>query len=187
VRTQASDAVFAAPVPHFGFPAAVFAVEEKSKTALIAKLQSSARSAFVSLQEFDRIRIDLGIQRFGVEFTDETYPEEAGLDQHSINFNKGCYLGQEVVVKMRSRGQPPRKLVRLVADGLDPLGPGTELFSASGEVVGTIKSSAPSAILDGKTAAFGSVRTAASSLGSLLHSGERRLQIVELGGALKTS
>lgn len=183
VRTQASDALFAALVPHFGYPAALFAVAEASKPALLARLQSAGQSASVPLKEFDRLRIDLGIQRFGIEFSDETYPEEAGLDQHSINFNKGCYLGQEVVVKMRSRGAPPRKLVRLLGDGLEPLG--GDLATESGDIVGTIKSSAPSAILPGKTVAFGSVRTAASAAGSLLRCGERTLRIVELGGTLK--
>lgn len=185
VRTRASDALFAAPLPHFGHPAAVFAVGDKSRTALLDKLQSADRSAFVPLDGFDGIRIDLGIQRFGIEFFDDTYPEEAGLDQHAINFNKGCYLGQEVVVKMRSRGQPPRKLVRLVADDAEPLAAGAELVSESGDVVGTVKSSSPSTMIPGKTVAFGSVRTASSAPDSRLHCGQRSLRIVALGGTLQ--
>jgi hypothetical protein len=112
------------------------------------------------------VRIDLGLLRYGVEFTDNTYPEEAGLEEHAINFNKGCYLGQEVVVKMRSRGHPSRKVVRVSAAGT--LQAGAALCNAAGEPTGTVLSAAPSRATSGLTVAFASVRLADAAPGTVL-------------------
>lgn len=58
-------------------------------------------------------RIEAGIPRFGVDFGETTYPQEAGLTQRAVSFRKGCYLGQEVVCMLENRGQVSRMLVRL--------------------------------------------------------------------------
>lgn len=173
-----------APFRHFGFPAALLTSRESSPAALLGRLPSSgAEVVIATLEDFDRIRLDLGIQRFGIEFGDSTYAEEAGLDQHAIDFNKGCYLGQEVVVKMRSRGKPPRKLVRLVLQGSDPVADGAEVASESGEVVGSVRSCRPSALLPDHAVAFALVRSAVASSPSL-RCADRVARVVEASGLL---
>ncbi len=174
-----------APFRHFGFPAILLTSPESSRTALMDRLRSSGAEIVIStLEDFDRSRLDLGIQRFGIEFSESTYAEEAGLDQLAIDFNKGCYLGQEVVVKMRSRGKPPRKLVRLVLQGADPVPDGADVASESGEVVGSVRSCRRSTLLPDHVVAFAIVRSAAASSPSL-RCGDRVARVVEASGLLQ--
>jgi folate-binding protein YgfZ len=44
------------------------------------------------------------VPRFGVDFDDTTYPQEASLEKTAVSFDKGCYLGQEVVCMLEMRG-----------------------------------------------------------------------------------
>lgn len=57
--------------------------------------------------------VDRALPLFGSEFGDKTYPQEAGLESRAVSFNKGCYLGQEVVCMLENRGQLTRRLVAL--------------------------------------------------------------------------
>lgn len=61
---------------------------------------------------WDRARIEAGAPEHGRDFGAETLPQEAGL-KRAISFDKGCYIGQEPVVMLEHRGQPPRRLVRV--------------------------------------------------------------------------
>ncbi|MGH7794469.1 MAG: aminomethyltransferase family protein [Candidatus Binatia bacterium] len=62
------------------------------------------------------LRIEAGIPRYGVDFTEDNLLLEVGID-HAFSFTKGCYLGQEVVERIRSRGHVNRKLCGLLIDG----------------------------------------------------------------------
>jgi tRNA-modifying protein YgfZ len=66
----------------------------------------------------DVLRVEAGIPRFLVDMNEETIPLEAGLD-HAISHTKGCYVGQEIIVRIRDRahGRVARHLVGLVFDG----------------------------------------------------------------------
>ncbi len=88
-------------------------------------------------------RIEAGQPRFGIDFTEENIPLEAGLKDRAISFTKGCYIGQEVICRIDSMGSPKRKLVRLALDGDRPA-PRTEL-TKDGKVVGWITSVSPAA------------------------------------------
>ena len=54
---------------------------------------------------FDEVRISEGIPRFGVDYTNTNFPQEAGLSNH-ISYKKGCYIGQEPHSRMLHRGHP---------------------------------------------------------------------------------
>jgi len=159
------------PLSHFGHPAFLFAVPTHKAQAWIAERTSDDGFAITDLEAFDAVRIDLGVMRFGVDFSDSTYPEEAGLDAHAINFNKGCYLGQEVVVKMKSRGHPSKKVVRLIAAADAPLRIGDPVSTAAGEATGVVSSCAPSNVLAGRVVAFATVRMPDSKPGAVLRVG----------------
>ena len=64
------------------------------------------------------LRVEAGIPRFLVDMNEETIPLEAGLD-HAISHTKGCYVGQEIIVRIRDRahGRVARHLVGLLVDG----------------------------------------------------------------------
>lgn len=76
----------------------------------------SARIGSVGEAVLDTARIEAGRPRFGVDMHDDTIPLEAGLERRAISFDKGCYVGQEVVIRILHRGQGrvARRLVWVV-------------------------------------------------------------------------
>ncbi len=72
----------------------------------------------ITLDTLDVVRVERGIPRFLVDMTDETIPLEAGIEDRAISFTKGCYVGQEVIVRVTHRGggRVAKKLVRWKAD-----------------------------------------------------------------------
>ena len=85
---------------------------------------------------FDYLRIESGLPRFGREITGDYIPLEAGL-WRDVSFSKGCYIGQEIIARMESRGRLAKQLVRFEASA--PVAPGAEV-QAGGRAVGTITS-----------------------------------------------
>ena len=67
---------------------------------------------------FEVMRIERGVPRFLADMDEETIPLEAGIEDRAISFTKGCYVGQEVIVRVTTRGggRVAKKLVRWVAD-----------------------------------------------------------------------
>ncbi len=80
-----------------------------------------------------------GRPRFGTDFGDRQYPQEAGLRERALSFGKGCYLGQEIVCTLESRGQLVRKIVLLDAETAPA--PGSAVTLSDGTEVGSVTSS----------------------------------------------
>lgn len=78
--------------------------------------------------------------RFGVDFSDNTYPQETGLKHAAISFNKGCYIGQETVVMLENRGRAPKALWRWSVEATDLPSPGTAILKNDAKV-GSVTSS----------------------------------------------
>lgn len=85
---------------------------------------------------FDVLRIEAGVPQFGAEISAEVTPLEVNLGGF-VDFEKGCYIGQEVIARMESRGRAPRALRGLQLDGRAE--PGSELHAA-GQRVGELTS-----------------------------------------------
>ena len=92
------------------------------------------------------MRIEQGIPRWGRELTEEIIPVEANLEQRTIDYQKGCYIGQEVISRMKMSGQSNKRLCGLVSLDKIPLRPGMKLVSpaAPGKEVGWITSATSS-------------------------------------------
>nr|UXE45190.1 aminomethyltransferase [uncultured bacterium] len=77
----------------------------------------------------DAIRIEAGIPVFHRDMDEDTIPLEAGIESRAISLTKGCYVGQEVIIRVlhRGHGRVARKLVGLVMDGTAVPAPGTGL------------------------------------------------------------
>lgn len=82
-------------------------------------------------------RIENGIPKWGSEITEGMLPPEAGLDATDISYNKGCYIGQEVISRIKSAGKVNRRLVKLLFDGEGKSG---EIVNAEGNVCGVVTS-----------------------------------------------
>jgi aminomethyltransferase len=104
--------------------------------------------------EFEERRIEAGTPRYGVDMGEDRLPIEAGIND-AVSFDKGCYLGQEVIARATNLGHINRRLVGLVVDG-EPPAAGTKLSAPSKPDAGWVTSSARSRRL-GKTLALGYV------------------------------
>jgi folate-binding protein YgfZ len=90
---------------------------------------------------YEVARIEAGIPRLGVDIDERTIPQEAFLERDAVSFTKGCFLGQELVCRIDTRGHVNRHLRLLRADG-DAVPPvGTEVI-VDDRPVGTVTSSA---------------------------------------------
>ncbi|MEO6785397.1 MAG: glycine cleavage T C-terminal barrel domain-containing protein [Chthoniobacteraceae bacterium] len=96
------------------------------------------------------IRIEHGVPRWGRELDENTLPHEAGLDRTHIDFHKGCYIGQEVISRLRSVGHVNRELRGFVSADGTPLAVGARIFSAQDPArdLGRLTSAAFSFALD---------------------------------------
>ena len=102
----------------------------------------------VSREAFDEESVVQSRPRWGVDFGTDNYVQEAAITPRAVSFQKGCYLGQEVVCRLEMRGHVQKQLVALTQSGKTP-GPGAEVM-ADGKVVGKVTSVA--APLDGAPA-----------------------------------
>jgi folate-binding protein YgfZ len=131
-------------------------------------------------------RIEQGLPRWGRELTNEIIPIEANLEERCIDYEKGCYLGQEVVSRMKMSGQRNKQLCGLISTKNTPLAVGMRLFDASqkGKDVGWTTSAVRSPALD-REIALGFVKRGANSPGTKLEAvgpgeGEGRPSAVEV-------
>ena len=114
------------------------------------------------------MRIEQGLPRWGRELTEEIIPIEANLEQRTIDYEKGCYIGQEVISRMRMSGQTNKRLCGLISLDDEPLQQGVKLAAASsGKEVGWITSATRSERL-GKEIALGYVKRGFNNAGSNL-------------------
>lgn len=81
---------------------------------------------FASEEEAEVLRIEHGVPRWGRELTNDILPPEANLESRAIDYEKGCYIGQEVVSRMKMSGQRAKKLIGLTSDV--PMDAGMRLF-----------------------------------------------------------
>jgi tRNA-modifying protein YgfZ len=91
-----------------------------------------------SPEEIELLRIERGIPKWGRELGEDTLPQEAGLEKAAVNFQKGCYVGQEVVSRIQSVGRVNRELAGLIGD-FDPAR-AAGLQTAAGAKAGTVTS-----------------------------------------------
>ena len=97
----------------------------------------------------DALRVEAGVPRFGRDMDEETIPLEAGIESRAISFSKGCYVGQEVIIRVlhRGHGRVARKLVGLTIEGETVPAAGTRAV-AGGRDIGEVTSSAMSPALN---------------------------------------
>jgi len=110
-------------------------------------LQAALREAGatpVGKDAIEALRIEAGYPVFGIDMTEDTIPLEAGIEARAISLSKGCYVGQEVIIRVlhRGHGRVARRLVGLHVEGTPPAG-GDKVFAADREI-GFVTSAAES-------------------------------------------
>ena len=131
----------------------------------------------VGAAALDLLRIAAGIPRYGQDIRERDLPQETSQDR-ALNFNKGCYVGQEIVERIRSRGAVHRKFAGFEVQGSLPA-PGTKL-QAEGKNVGEITSVASLPLKSGeRRVAIGYIRREFTA-GKQVHAGDAQLTVTNL-------
>jgi folate-binding protein YgfZ len=120
-----------------GAPGAEFFAEREKLPELWQVLSDAARwheGGPVGYTALSGQRLALGAPWFGYDFGEKQIPHEAGLQDSHISYTKGCYTGQEIVERVRSRGQVNRQRARLAFSGDIVPGPDTPLTQDGKEV-----------------------------------------------------
>jgi folate-binding protein YgfZ len=109
------------------------------KSAGAERMRSSVAANHRALDEseWDVLRVENGIPRWGRELTPEIIPPEANLQMRAIDYEKGCYIGQEVISRMKMSGQTRQRLCGLTSE--TALVPGMEVRAGT-KVVGRVTS-----------------------------------------------
>jgi len=132
----------AASMPFTSASSATLVLGRDRQPGLEAWLASHAEAKLATDAEWEAFRIAHALGRFGIDFTDADNPHEAALDRRAVSWNKGCYLGQEVVCMQDMRGKLKRRLVALSFASEAPPAAGA-VVSADGETAGEVTSAAP--------------------------------------------
>src|SRR5207253_7381807 len=105
--------------------------------------------AALDAETADVLRVEAGVPGFHLDMDEETIPLEAGIEARAINMNKGCYVGQEVIVRVlhRGHGRVARKLAGLTIDGDAVPSRGAAVTNGDQEI-GKITSAVRSTALD---------------------------------------
>ena len=123
-----------------GVPGAEFFIETADLPALWQILSEAVRThggGPVGYAALSAIRLAQGVPWFGYDFGEKQIPHEAGLQDSHISYTKGCYTGQEIVERVRSRGQVNRGRVELLFSG-DAVPEPDTLLTLDGKEVGYV-------------------------------------------------
>jgi tRNA-modifying protein YgfZ len=92
---------------------------------LVARLEAAGAKT-ATAEDVRTVRIENGRPRYGEDIGETRLPQET-QQMHAVNFNKGCYIGQEIVERIRALGHVNRKLMRVELDGSEIPAPGAKI------------------------------------------------------------
>jgi tRNA-modifying protein YgfZ len=147
-----------ARVTDTGEPGLDLFVERPQAGAIVDALANEPSGAVaIDAATAETLRIESGVPLFGCDMDEETIPLEAGIESRAISLTKGCYVGQEVIIRVlhRGHGRVVRKLVGLVVDGDAAVRPRASIQAGDREI-GAVTSSTVSPAL-GRPIALGYV------------------------------
>jgi len=135
-------AICAVRSSHTGEPGFDLIIPKTGLVSVAQRLTEIGRrfaAAWIGEEALEILRVEAGIPIYGTDITEDNLLLETGLETH-VSFTKGCYLGQEIVERVRSRGHVNRKLLGLLISGATPARHG-DAIRADEKQVGTITSS----------------------------------------------
>ena len=104
------------PTGSLGVPAGYVWLDRFYVADVLSALETEG-AARATEEELEAIRIDNGVPRWGYEMDTKTFPQEVGVDEWAVHYDKGCYLGQEAMAKINFRGKVNRRLAKIEIDG----------------------------------------------------------------------
>jgi folate-binding protein YgfZ len=157
--------------PPGGVAGAEFVVQQENLAALWQVLLEAARrhsGGPMGYAALSGLRLAQGVPWFGYDFGEKQIPHEAGLQDSHISYTKGCYTGQEIVERVRSRGQVNRQRVGLVFPGEAVPEAGTPLMMDGKEVGYVTRAAKAWDSVPARVLGMGYVRREAGASGSVL-------------------
>jgi folate-binding protein YgfZ len=120
----------------FGLPGAEIIAPREHLALLWRNLRASVltqHGTAIGMRALNSLRLEAGVPWFPDDFNDTVIPHEAALEATHISFTKGCYTGQEIVERVRSRGQVNRRRVQVTFSTAEPPAPLTRLRARDGD------------------------------------------------------
>lgn len=116
-----------------GQPGVWFFLDAAGKGELTERLERSGAVA-ATLEDANIVRVENGVPRYGDDFGGTNLPQETRQESRAVSFTKGCYLGQEIVERIRARGQVHRILAKIAIAGEDLPQAGTAIVAGAQEI-----------------------------------------------------
>jgi folate-binding protein YgfZ len=118
-------------------------VIDSTRASELRQKLGDAGATPVDQETFDLLRIEAGIARFGIDMDESNVIPEINLDD-AVSYAKGCYVGQEIIVRIKHRGHPAKKLTGLRFETDQPIAAGAIIKSTEGNEIGRVTSAAVS-------------------------------------------
>jgi len=166
----------------FGIRGAELLLPRESLSAAWQALTAAARvqgGAPIGYRALNMLRLEAGLPWFGTDFDEHQIPQEAGVESTHISFTKGCYTGQEIVERVRSRGHVNRRLTGLLFNSAEVPKPGATVLAKDGTEAGHITSAAFSP-LAGKATGMAYLRREYLEPGTTLQCGNVAAEVIEV-------
>lgn len=132
------------------------------------------------MEALEMLRIEACVPLWGVDMDENTIPNEAGLEKRAIRYDKGCYIGQETIARIKTYGHVNRQLVQMALTGTEVPVRGDEIL-VDGRDVGQVTSAVFSSRL-GKPLALGYVRREFATAGVRLKWNDQTAEVLRVCG-----
>ena len=166
-----------------GNPSVMLVAAREHLATLWRKLEAYVREtggAAIGLEAINSIRLESGTPWYGHDYDDKNIPHEAGLEHSHISYEKGCYTGQEIVERVRSRGHVNRRLTTVQFLASEPPTPGTKFFApgnSAGTEVGHVTSVGFSPVLS-RPIGIGYLRREQSAVGTRIEASGAAVEVI---------
>jgi folate-binding protein YgfZ len=116
-----------------------FDVVVASRKAELQQALETAGAQPIGDNTFEILRVEAGIPRFGQDMDETNVVPETNLD-NAVSYTKGCYVGQEIIVRIKHRGHPAKKLTQLRFETDQQVEPGAVILSKENQEIGRVTS-----------------------------------------------
>lgn len=114
-------------------------IVDRDQAGSLWKALQQAGAETVGYDALEILRIEAGLPRYGIDMDDTNVVTETNLDD-AVSYTKGCYIGQEIIARIKYRGHVAKKSSGLMFDGTVAVGAGSVVNSAEGKEIGRITS-----------------------------------------------
>jgi folate-binding protein YgfZ len=114
-------------------------IVDAARKAEIQQALETAGAQTIGEDTFEILRVEAGIARFGVDMDETNVVPETNLDD-AVSYTKGCYVGQEIIVRIKHRGHPAKKLTGLRFETDQQVEPGAVIRSTENQEIGRVTS-----------------------------------------------